>query len=115
MSYEVGKTYYFSQCPYCQQWFRDDLVNLDLHMPTCESRPTGAPTTEAELRMFPPSEVAPSEVTPKACIIATVFLGQQHPLLAPMRKFRDAFIPKSMMNVYYRIGTWFLRKIGRLR
>lgn len=48
----------------------------------------------------------------KACIIATVFLGEDHPLLPPMRKFRDLFIPRSVMDIYYSIGTFILRKLG---
>ena len=55
------------------------------------------------------------EGAPKACIIATVFLGQQHPLLAPMRKFRDLFIPRVVMDIYYCVSVYVLRKIGRLR
>ena len=50
----------------------------------------------------------------KACIIATVFLGEQHPLLPPMRKFRDLFIPKLVMDTYYSVSVYVLRKIGRI-
>ena len=51
---------------------------------------------------------------PKACIIATVFLGQQHPFLPPMRKFRDIFIPRQVMDAYYGLSVFFLRKMGKL-
>ena len=65
----------------------------------------------------PPEEppVEPPEEPPaKACVIATVFLGSQHPLLAPMRKFRDLFIPRPVMDLYYSVSVFVLRKIGRI-
>ena len=55
-----------------------------------------------------------AEEPPKACIIATVFLGQQHPFLPPMRKFRDRFIPRQVMDAYYSLSVFFLRKMGKL-
>ena len=52
---------------------------------------------------------------PKKCIIATVFLGEDHVLLPPMRRFRDLFIPKLVMDAYYSVSVYVLRKIGKLR
>ena len=56
----------------------------------------------------------PPEPEPKKCIIATVFLGEDHVLLAPMRKFRDKFLPKLVMDAYYSVSVYVLRKIGRI-
>lgn len=50
----------------------------------------------------------------KKCIIATVFLGEEHSLLPPMRRFRDRFIPRLVMDIYYCVSTVILRKIGKL-
>ena len=50
---------------------------------------------------------------PKRCIIATVFLGEDHRLLPPMRKFRDLFLPKLVMDTYYSVSVYVLRKIGK--
>jgi len=58
--------------------------------------------------------VHPVTEPPKACIIATVFLGEQHPLLPPMRRFRDVFLPRLVMDLYYDVSVRVLRKIGRL-
>lgn len=64
--------------------------------------------------VYPKVEEEPPEEPPKACIIATVFLGSQHPFLPPMRKFRDRFIPKIVMDTYYALSMYFLRKMGKL-
>ena len=53
------------------------------------------------------------EEPPKPCIIATVFLGEAHPFLPPMRKFRDKIIPKRIMDLYYNVSVFVLRKIGK--
>lgn len=57
----------------------------------------------------------PDEPLPRACIIATVFLGENHPFLIPMRKFRDKFIPKVVMEGYYSSSVFVLRKIGKIK
>lgn len=63
----------------------------------------------------PPIEPQPEPpLEPRRCIIATVFLGEQHFLLPPMRLFRDKIIPRPVMEVYYGLSVKVLRKIGRL-
>lgn len=63
-----------------------------------------------DIVIWPP----PEDDVPRRCIIATVFLGEQHPFLPPMRKFRDKFISKSIMEIYYSSSVFVLRKIRRL-
>ena len=85
----------------------DRVLNLELRVQN----------SDVETRTFtvyPKVPEEPPEEPPKACIIATVFLGPQHPFLPPMRKFRDIFIPKIVMDSYYALSVFFLRKMGKL-
>ena len=61
---------------------------------------------------FTVGEAPPEE--PKRCIVATVFLGEHHVFLPPMRKFRDRFLPRLVMDAYYSVSVYVLRKIGRI-
>ena len=78
-------------CPHCGEGF-DSQTELNQHI----------------------KEYHPDEPLPKRCIIATVFLGEDHPFLPPMRNFRDKFIPKQLMEIYYSTSVFILREIGKL-
>ena len=69
------------------------------------------------------AEEPPEEPPPLPCIIATVFLGENHPLLQPLRNFRDMCLDGNpllskmygyLLEIYYRISVFFLRKMGKL-
>jgi hypothetical protein len=69
--------------------------------------PSDTPTPTPE----PTPTPTPDGAAPSACMIATVFnaisprLGV---LLPPMRKFRDAFLPKIAVQLYYRVSFYIL-------
>ena len=88
-----------------QDWIEDGKPPLEAVMPIHIEKLFRA---EEKAR-----ERGEEEPAPRACIIATVFLGKDHPFLPPMRKFRDKFIPKRLMELYYRSSVFVLRKIGK--
>ena len=87
-------------CPVCEETFYYQ-INLNRHI----------------------KDYHPEYTPPLPCIIATVFLGENHPLLQPLRNFRDVCLDANpliskmyghLLKIYYKVSVFFLRKMGKL-